>query len=862
MRKLFLILFTGVFLAGCGSTLKSSWNNFTAYYNTFYNAKEYYRSGLKKVKDQPVDIDPQRPVRIHPPPNNAGYNDFQNAIDKGARVLRKFPESKWVDDAILLIGKSYYYRQEFFPAIQKFEELQNAGTTPEMISQAIIWKGRTQLDLKQYTAGISYLESELEELPSSWPQAFLGEIQTVTAQHHTYAQNWEEATNLLYNATSVIDDKPLLGRTYFLLAQVLERQERYGEAYSAFLEVENNFPNFEYLYWAQFKKADIARKAERYEVAENIYQAMLRDDKNQDRRDRILFELARVYEMTNRSDEAEVRFKNLLYGTETIQQDRELTADIYFRLGKIYSDHVNNYELAAAYFDSSSSLKTTAQESEENAEELADVYGDYTKLQTTISRADSLLKLGAMPKPQLDSALVAIRAQMQRQRDDEDQEAGSTIVNQQTDDISEVVDPSSQYGYLNYKDGALVARARAQFRARWGDRPLVDNWRRVQAIRVADRSVAQNTDAGNEVGAVEQSPESGVEMNLEDIPRTEREREQLQLEKVEAQYQLGSLLFLNLNMADSARHYFHKVINNEVADPLYPQAMYSLFEIFSSENNPDSVAYWGDRIIQRYPQSRYARRVKSRSAGVAEPEIEQDTTESILRQYHHYAADSTSKKPAKLKKLALQHKSESLAPHIFYSAIEAYIQEAKKQAGKSDSTFAEPMMDISADSLADSDSLLAGTVVENELTFRGAAWDSVREAIAQFDTTFPNAKQQQRVAILREMLKRREAQTETRKRCKDLGISLQVVPSMEAFLSTVTYPKEVQGMSVSGEVRYDFSITKEGTIVSYELISQKTSLGIEEAFEQAFGEHLQFAPLEIEEDYSSVSCEVGFPIQR
>ncbi|MEL7834008.1 tetratricopeptide repeat protein [Fodinibius sp. Rm-B-1B1-1] len=859
MRKLFLILFASVFLAGCGSSLKNSWNNFTTYYNTFYNAKEYYRSGLKKVKEQPVNIDPEHPVRIHPSPNQAGYNDFQDAIDKGARVLRKFPESKWVDDAILLIGKSYYYRQEFYPALQKFEELRNAATSPKVLSQAIIWKGRTQLDLKQYTAGISYLESELEETPSDWPQAFLGEIQTVAAQHHAYAQNWEEATNLLYNATSVISDKPLLGRTYFLLGQVLERQERYGEAYSAFLEVENNFPNFEYLYWAQFKKADIARKAERYEVAENIYQAMLRDDKNQARRGRILFEIARIYEMTNRLNKAELQLKDLLHGSERIQQDRELTADIYFRLGKIYGNHYDNYELAAAYFDSSSSLKTTVQEEGENAEELADVYGDYTRLQTSINRADSLLKLGTMSKQQLDSALVKIRVQKQQQLEDEDEEGDTAIRNQQTDDIISAVDPSSEYGYLNFKDAELVAQAKAQFRARWGDRPLVDNWRRVQAIRVADRVGGQGAANSNESNSEDQTPEASVSMNLEDIPKTEQERELLLLQKVEAQYRLGNLLFLNLNMADSARYYFHKVIHNEVAEPLHPQAMYSLFEIFSSENNPDSVAYWGDRIVDEYPQSRYARRVQNRSRGDMGQEIEQDSNVQLLEQYHQYVADSTSKKPAKLKRLALQHKSTELAPHIFYSAIEAYIEEAKKQSSRSESV--QPIMDISADSLAKSDSLLARNSVRDQYAFTGAAWDSVRQAIAQFDTVFPNAKQQQRVAKLKEMLEREETHNETKKRCEDLGISLQVVPSMEAFLSTVTYPEEVRDMSISGEVRYNFTVTKEGKIVSYKLVSQNTSLGIEEAFKNAFDEHLQFAPLEVPGN-SEIACEVAFPIRH
>ena len=93
------ILFLGM-LTGCGGTIKNSWSNFRAYYNTYYNAEQNYRAGLTKVEQQPVEIDPREPVRIHPVSVQAGNSDFQNAIDKGAQILRKFPNSKWFEDGV------------------------------------------------------------------------------------------------------------------------------------------------------------------------------------------------------------------------------------------------------------------------------------------------------------------------------------------------------------------------------------------------------------------------------------------------------------------------------------------------------------------------------------------------------------------------------------------------------------------------------------------------------------------------------------------------------------------------------------------------------------------------------------------
>ncbi|WP_445665785.1 type IX secretion system periplasmic lipoprotein PorW/SprE [Fodinibius sp. AD559] len=856
---------TGIFLVGCGSSLKSSWNNFTAYYNTFYNARESFKSGLKKVNNQPVTIDPSSPVRIHAAPNKAGYDDFQNAIDKGARVLRKFPESKWVDDAILLIGKSNYYRQEFYPALQKFEELMNVGSSSEMISLSIIWKSRTQLDLKQYTAGVSFVESELEQYPAKWPQKYRGEIQALAGQHHAMLENWDEAVGYLFDATANIQEKPLLGRTYFLLGQVLERQERYGEAFNAFREVENNFPDFEYLYWSQFKQGDIARKGKRFDLALDIFQTLRNDDKNLDRRGQLLFEIARTHEMIGEHQQAEKMFKNILHGSESQQQPRALKADIYFRLGKIYSDQYDQYQVAAAYFDSSSTIKSSSPSGSdsENPRELADTYGKYTELQNSITRADSLLKLGSLSEQELDSALTAIRMQKQRELEEDEGEKSTVIANTGMRGVEGegTSDIPARYGYLNYKNAELVRQYKTQFRLRWGDRPLVDNWRRAEAIRGTERQVDFEVIDNNKSVNDLENTESVIELNIEEIPRTDEQKNQLRTEKANAQYNLGNLLFLNLNMPDSARHYFHKVLENDVAKELHPPAMYSLFEIFSTENNTDSLQYWGETIREKYPKTRYARRVDIRLGDALEGTFKQDTTAKLLDQYYRHLEDTTAQKPLKLRKLALNNRSSDMAPNIFYQSIEAYIEQAKNNSSFIDCTYKHPLSDDLSDT-SRVDSVTTSSALEAQLQFSGAAWDSVRFAIQQFDTTFPNAQQQQRVDKLRKLLEEQQSKSQEHATCKDLGVSLSVEPSMESFLSQVTYPEKLQGMSVSGSVTYSFTVTKQGEVRLYELISQKTSLGIEKAFEDAFEQHLQFAPLEAEQVSDDVTCRISFPIQR
>lgn len=854
MKKLFCIALCLVFVVGCGQTLKNSWNNFRAYYNTYYNAEKNFNAGLKKVQDQPVEIDPTQPVRIHQAPIQAGNSDFQKAIDKGAKILRKFPRSKWADDALLLIGKSYYYRQEFYPAQKKFEELQNATSSPEMKQRAIIWKGRTQLDLKRYREGVSYLESRLDKYPESWSNANKAEIKSLAGEHYAMLENWEQSANYLSQAVVNIQDRELLGRTLFLYGQVLERLERYGEAYYAFSRVSENFPGFEYIYWAHFKQADVARKEGNLEIALNLYKELRKDDKNLQRRGELSFEIARTYEMMGQIERSEKLYKSLLYGKDDLNL-QNLRSDIYYRLGKIYSEQYNNFSTAAAYFDSSSTINDAPKEINlsEDPQMLADAFGKYTQQQQTIKRADSLLHLGSLSATQLDSAINRIRAQKRRallaKRQAEEQ---NTLANRE---VAETGGPSttySRYGFLNHRNAKLVSQSKAEFQIIWGDRPLIDNWRRMEVVRQSNvSSSGSSQEQESPVGKGGQG-DAVIEMNLANIPSSPEQRQKLRIEKANAQYELGNLMFLNLNLPDSARHYFHRVIKNNAAVELRPRAMYSLHELFRTIGNQDSVQFWRQRILQEYPDTRYARRLRKQSEERS-ASSEQDSTGQLVKRFQQIQRSGQPDQALKLRKLALANRSSDLAPYIHFQAIEAYIERAKEQ----DSTFHSTPVDSLKGMVADS---LRGPA---DPRYSGASWDSVRTVLHEFDTTFTSAKQKQRVAALREMLKQPDKETSSSlTTCKDLGITLSVAPSMDNFLSTVTYPDKLDGMSLSGQVVYAFTVTPDGSIESYELVSQRTSLGIEDAFEQAFKKSLKFKTPEGEDLPPKIKCEVSFPIQH
>ncbi len=68
-----------------------------AYYNTFYNAKKYYKMGRDESENNFYTLI-----------SNAEIKNYNLTVEKCESVLVKFPNSRYVDDALLLMSKAQF----------------------------------------------------------------------------------------------------------------------------------------------------------------------------------------------------------------------------------------------------------------------------------------------------------------------------------------------------------------------------------------------------------------------------------------------------------------------------------------------------------------------------------------------------------------------------------------------------------------------------------------------------------------------------------------------------------------------------------------------------------------------------------
>lgn len=119
-----------------------------AYYNTYYNASRSYQDALRSAGANPDN------------PSPAEAEDLRNAIEGAGKVLSFYPDSRWADDAQLLIGDALLLlgeRSMTGSGTSSFEEAMRAYAAtvmmtedPEIRDLASMGMGKAAVELGRY----------------------------------------------------------------------------------------------------------------------------------------------------------------------------------------------------------------------------------------------------------------------------------------------------------------------------------------------------------------------------------------------------------------------------------------------------------------------------------------------------------------------------------------------------------------------------------------------------------------------------------------------------------------------------------------------------------------------------------------
>ncbi len=700
-----------VCLSGCSSNsfLGSRFENFSAYYNKYYNAERALSEGIRNFEEslelRPVDRDVFLSLFARSEQASTQRKPFEDAITKSIDILQNHPNSKWVDDAIMLIGKAWFFTLNFAGAEEKFNDILELDSP--LRDEANFWLARTLIASQAYEGAFTHLQAILsaEEISRRWEPRY----RLALAELHIQNENWEEAaTELETGLAANLNDNGLVAKARFLQGQLMEQLGRYEDAITAYELVQRYKPFYELSYAAQFSVVRVAADHVDAELAMEKLRRMERDDKNFDYRAELAYLRGRVLMAQGHYDEALAQYDELLY--DPTLGGLPMRGPVHYALGTYYRDIVLDYPYAAAHFDTASQTVTTLPSAgvSRNAasippkpspsaitdmDEQAETFGSFSEVLDEIILMDSLLYLGTLDDSSFAEVVLVLQqrradeiAEMQRQSRQRESEAAFMGSGGATDyenggGQTLVAGSEGEAGFLYHRDQLRMEQARQDFILIWGERPLAPNWRRIAAIEAAQAEVA----AGEEGGVLQPTLDITRPMvDVSAVPRNPEAFDRMLDDRANARYELANVLFLSMNLPDSAAAWYRMVIEEDFTESVAQRAYYALAEVQQVLGDTLAANRLYEVIVSDYPDSDFVTQAYTR---LGRPIPERASTDSLTlaeEDFIKYQTELEEDKPEEvvttMLDLALKWPTTPTAPQALHVAGTAYLRWAARDS--------------------------------------------------------------------------------------------------------------------------------------------------------------------------------------
>jgi TonB family protein len=343
MKKLsLLIVVTIALLAGC------------VYYNTFFIAKQSFNEAEKERERLGLEI------------LKGTNSNYQKAIEKSSVVLEFHPNSKYVDDALFVIGKSFYHQGEFSKAETKFRELLATHPKSEYAERSMFYLGKARFYREDWVGAreaFSRMDTVAHDKNLRSEALFmLGEV--------LYAQDeYEQAIAAYQDYLQAFAKGPKAAETMYKIAEAYFLSKNYSPAKDAYLGVVPLTSVDSIRYRARYRAGECYYEFGAVDSGLAIYRSLAKDDKN-------FNQLADIYLQIGHGEEIADSIDAAMTTYEKVVEEYPKTvasAIAFYRLGRIHQEKLLDLETAKAMYDSSTTARANSPVSKDAVARSADI---------------------------------------------------------------------------------------------------------------------------------------------------------------------------------------------------------------------------------------------------------------------------------------------------------------------------------------------------------------------------------------------------------------------------------------------------------------------------------------------------------
>ncbi len=394
VRILWIALFA-LFISGC-----SYWRDFTTYFNLYYNASTKYEEVEAQIATQKKEMFTLTDTK---PAGNVSES-LNKVVEKLSKILQFYRESSYFDDALLMIGKSFYLQQDYIKALRKFNELVTTFPDGDLALEAKLWLGKANFRLKKFDEGNKYFD-EIKEIAEKEDETdILTQIYIEKVSYFISIENYNEAIANAQKLVEVSGDDEKNAVVMYELGKLYLKIEQPENASKAFEAVRDYSPDFDTEFQSRIEFGKTQRLLGNNEIALEIFDDIHSESIYNEYLDQTELQIGITKIELKKYEEA---FEQLTE-VDTVYKQSQSAGLAKYYLGGIMEKYYGNYDSANVYY-SRATTATLPADMVEQVKRKSDVFAQYKKIKTEIAQFDK--QLAYVEDPELfikDSTAYAV----------------------------------------------------------------------------------------------------------------------------------------------------------------------------------------------------------------------------------------------------------------------------------------------------------------------------------------------------------------------------------------------------------------------------------------------------------------------
>lgn len=600
-----LVIFFGACSSERNTFTNRAFHNLTSHFNAYYLAD----TKIKDVENQVLanykeDFTQVLPVFI--PIDSATVKENKAKLDSARELSSKAIDwhriSKWVDDSYFLLGKIDYLQAQQDDALNAFKYVNSKSNSKELRHKALISLLKLYVDRLEYENAnftIDYLSKETEISDENRFDLF-----KTLAYYYETRIDPNGVIGALDRAVEYAPDKKEESRINFILAQRYQREGLDALAYDYYRRSLDGNPPYERSFFATLYAQQVAElnATKDLKKVRNYYEELYKDPKNQDLKDVVIYERALFEE---KQGDIPLTIDLLHQAAKESGTNPRLKGYIYQKLAEINLEEFKDFRATKYYLDSALTFIKAEDPVAISIQEQKATLDQYVFHVERIHLNDSLTTIAGMSEEeQIALAQNFISAEEERlikEAQAKAQPKNSNIFNNLLAFSGK--DPAASFYFDN---GVAMQQGAIEFNRIWGSRPLQDNWRRRSAIFQTSSQPESLPASSDSLGPTENpilASLPSLESLLDKIPNTPEQIEKLNEELEESYFELGKLLFFDLNEIEPSIDNLETLIRNFPNTIRKPEAYYLLY--LGQKDSGGNFEQYVGRLNREFPESQY-----------------------------------------------------------------------------------------------------------------------------------------------------------------------------------------------------------------------------------------------------------------